>query len=93
MNSSKWTRREAVTMCAAGIAAPAAAAPAASYRIGNTTNTVGGWEKDVFLSLRRIVHPLLRRVLGEARGAEKAARRDRCALRDDLKRRSARNAF
>ena len=54
MNPTQWTRREAL---AGGVAAvmtlrAAAAPPKASYRIGNTTNTAGGWEKDVFLSFR-----------------------------------------
>ncbi|MFN7918989.1 MAG: sugar phosphate isomerase/epimerase [Bryobacteraceae bacterium] len=43
------TRREAI---GAGLAALAVAAPKARYRVGNTTNTRGGWENDVWLSFR-----------------------------------------
>lgn len=50
MNKKQWQRRE---FLAAALAAPALAAPPkAVYRIGNTTNTAGGWEKDVFRSFR-----------------------------------------
>jgi sugar phosphate isomerase/epimerase len=43
------TRRE---FLAAAAAAPLAMASAPRYRVGITTNTRGGWEKDVFLSFR-----------------------------------------
>ncbi|HET8548913.1 MAG TPA: sugar phosphate isomerase/epimerase [Bryobacteraceae bacterium] len=43
------TRREFVAACASTAAAQAADS---RYRIGITTNTRGGWEKDVFLSFR-----------------------------------------
>ena len=50
MKPTRLTRREFI---AATPAVLAAAPPStAAYRIGNTTNTVGGWEKDVFLSFR-----------------------------------------
>ena len=54
MNPTLWTRREALAgAVAAAMPQGAAAAPTkAGYRIGNTTNTAGGWEKDVFLSFR-----------------------------------------
>src|SRR5580693_9927690 len=38
------------SMAAAGLSA--AASPESRYRVGITTNTRGGWEKDVFLSFR-----------------------------------------
>ena len=41
------TRREFV-----GSAAALWAAVESRYRVGITTNTAGGWEKDVFLSFR-----------------------------------------
>src|SRR6187401_1470844 len=47
---NQWTRRELLT--AASALTLAAAPSKAVYRIGNTTNTIGGWEKDVFLSFR-----------------------------------------
>ena len=37
---------------AAGAASTARAASSARYKVGNTTNTRGGWEDDVFLSFR-----------------------------------------
>jgi sugar phosphate isomerase/epimerase len=43
--------RRAFVLTAAATAA-AAHAKTGRYRIGNTTNTIGGWEKDVFLSFR-----------------------------------------
>ncbi len=49
---SKPTRRELMMGAVSTLAAAHAAAKKATYRIGNTTNTVGGWEKDVFLSFR-----------------------------------------
>ena len=50
MKPTRLTRREFI---AATPAVLAAAPPStAAYPIGNTTNTVGGWEKDVFLSFR-----------------------------------------
>ena len=42
------TRRALLTVPAVALAAP----DAASYRVGITTNTRGGWEDDVFLSFR-----------------------------------------
>src|SRR5712692_10579153 len=42
-------RRFLATMPAAGLVK---AAPQSRYRVGITTNTRGGWEKDVFLSFR-----------------------------------------
>ncbi|HYM10643.1 MAG TPA: sugar phosphate isomerase/epimerase [Bryobacterales bacterium] len=44
-------RREFLTACTAAAAAPAQAA-APHFRVGITTNTRGGWEKDVLLSFR-----------------------------------------
>ena len=45
------TRRDFLTSSAlAAVQALAAASP--HYRVGITTNTIGGWEKDVFLSFR-----------------------------------------
>src|SRR5262249_6112587 len=44
------TRRE--FLGAAAAAGVSLAAPQPSYRVGITTNTRGGWEKDVFLSFR-----------------------------------------
>ena len=51
MNGS---RREFLAAAATAAAAASgwAASPQARYRVGNTTNTIGGWEKDVFLSFR-----------------------------------------
>ncbi len=43
------TRRQFLSTA---LAAPLAAAPEPRYRVGITTNTRGGWEKDVFLSFR-----------------------------------------
>src|SRR5260221_1110018 len=44
------TRRDFFASTAA--AGLAQAAPQSRYRVGITTNTRGGWEKDVFLSFR-----------------------------------------
>ena len=48
---NQLNRRELIAAAIPALAA-AAAPTKAVYRIGNTTNTVGGWEKDVFLSFR-----------------------------------------
>jgi sugar phosphate isomerase/epimerase len=45
-------RREFLRACPAISAAQALAASSERYRVGITTNTRGGWEKDVFLSFR-----------------------------------------
>src|SRR5258707_12135207 len=44
------TRRDFLASTA--VAGLAKAAPESRYRVGITTNTRGGWEKDVFLSFR-----------------------------------------
>lgn len=46
------TRREALLVLGAASAAAPAAGTASNYTIGITSNTIGGWEKDVFLSFR-----------------------------------------
>jgi sugar phosphate isomerase/epimerase len=45
-------RRQFLKSSSALAAVNAFAAPSAKYRVGITTNTRGGWEKDVFLSFR-----------------------------------------